>query len=266
MRWERLGFERHTEHISKMHIYNTDAWINDIPLEWRRNNSSSGCQKKKALCGNSKIGQNMSKRPFFFLCAACFESEPGLKLRKTFNWAVVGFKKYWELSECEALVAASFSQSRDSSCLQILSGKWTHTGVSLTPPLGHEMRNLEFTSVIINPNICQLGWVSGLRMMEWSLTNSQHSERGFGKWSVKAIVVWNERSDNSAALSPVQISTRNRAGDDGKRVKDVKPPHSKSLRPVLTKLCPVPVSRQGNSECYITLHKNGENPSKQRAL
>lgn len=58
-------------------------------------------EEKKAPCGNGKIAQNMSKRPLF-PSAARFESEPGLKFRKAFNWAAVGFKhapKHWVLSE-----------------------------------------------------------------------------------------------------------------------------------------------------------------------
>lgn len=112
-----------TQNISAKHTFITQTpelmtslWSGDgtiPPLDVRR---------KKHFVATVKLVKTCQK-DLFFLCAACFESEPGLKLRKTFNWAVVGFKKYWEHSECEASVAASFSQGRDSSCLQILSGK-----------------------------------------------------------------------------------------------------------------------------------------------
>lgn len=113
-----------TQNISAKHTFITQTpelmtslWSGDgtiPPLDVRR---------KKLFVATGKLVKTCQKDLFFFLCAACFESQPDLKRRKTFSWAVVGFKKNWELSEYEALVAASFSQGKGSSCLQILGGK-----------------------------------------------------------------------------------------------------------------------------------------------
>lgn len=136
-------------------------------MKW--NNSSSGWERgKKALCGNSKIAHNVSKRPLF-PSAACFESEPGLEFRRSFkhafNWAPVGWVCTQEegkvLSECKSLVAVSFNQNKESRLSA--NTKWENELALMlisAPSLKQEMWNLEFTDIIINPNICRLGWVA----------------------------------------------------------------------------------------------------------
>lgn len=78
----------------------------------------------------------------FFICVACFESESDLTLGKMLNWAVVGCREHWELSESQASAAASPGRAKAAAVCKYRLGNELSPGISL----GHKMGKLVLSS------------------------------------------------------------------------------------------------------------------------